>query len=298
MSSAGHLAGHMAGLRQNMTDRAGDGLPEGKRMRRWGAAAWKAGKGGFLLLSVILPALAGAAAGVCTYRVFRKRRKQAKAEGKHVPFGAYEAFFKRPLDAALAGTALILSGPALLAAALLVRQRLGPPVLFKQERPGLDGKRFTIYKFRTMTDQRDRDGKLLADDKRLTAFGKRVRSTSLDELPELWNILRGDMSFVGPRPLLPEYLERYDRRQARRHEVRPGLTGLAQVNGRNAVSWEERFEDDIQYVDQITFAGDVRILLQTVRVVLKREGISSGSSETMEAFEGSHPGGMKNDAGR
>ena len=174
-----------------------------------------AGEGGFLFLPAILSALAGAAAGVCTYRAFRKRRKRAESAGEHGPFGVYEAFFKRPLDAVLA------------------------------------------------------------------------------ELPELWNILRGDMSLVGPRPLLAEYLGRYDGRQARRHEVRPGLTGLAQVNGRNAVSWEEKFEEDITYVDHITFAGDVRILLQTALVVMKREGISSASSATMEAFTGSRPGGVK-----
>ncbi len=252
-----------------------------------------AGKGGFLFLPAILSALAGAAAGVCTYRAFRKRKKRAESAGEHAPFGVYEAFFKRPLDAVLAGMALVLFWPALAAVALLVRLRLGSPVLFRQERPGLGGKLFTIYKFRTMTDRRGRDGKLLADDRRLTAFGKKLRSTSLDELPELWNILRGDMSLVGPRPLLAEYLGRYDGRQARRHEVRPGLTGLAQVNGRNAVSWEEKFEEDITYVDHITFAGDVRILLQTALVVMKREGISSASSATMEAFTGSRPGGVK-----
>lgn len=286
-------AGHMVSMLPSMAGRDGGGQSEWRSLRRRvaGAFAGNTAKGGFLLLSVILPLLAGTAAGVGTYRASRKQRDRAEAAGKHVPFGAYETFFKRPLDAALSGMALLLSAPALAVTALLVRLRLGSPVLFRQDRPGLDGKLFTIYKFRTMTDERGPDGKLLEDDKRLTAFGRKLRSTSLDELPELWNILRGDMSLVGPRPLLAEYLGRYDSRQARRHEVRPGLTGLAQISGRNGITWEQKFEDDLKYVDHITFAGDVKILFRTVRVVLKREGISSGLSETMEAFTGNRPGG-------
>ena len=161
------------------------------------------------------------------------------------------------------------------------------PIIFKQERPGLNGKIFTLYKFRTMTDKRDENGELLPDAVRLTKFGKMLRSTSLDELPELFNILNGDMSVVGPRPLLVEYLPRYNAHQARRHEVRPGFTGLAQVNGRNSITWEEKFNWDVQYVDHITFLEDWKIIFKTVGTVLKREGISSETSVTMEKFMGS-----------
>ena len=167
-----------------------------------------------------------------------------------------------------------------------VRIKLGSPVLFAQERPGLGGKLFTLYKFRTMTDEKGSDGKFLSDDERLTDFGRLLRSTSLDELPELFNILRGEMSLVGPRPLLVEYLKRYSPRQSRRHEVRPGLTGYAQVMGRNSLSWEERLERDVDYVEHITFLGDLKILFGTVKIVLKREGISSKTSPTMEIFIG------------
>ena len=170
--------------------------------------------------------------------------------------------------------------------ALLVRIKLGSPIIFKQERPGLNGKIFTLYKFRTMTDKKDENGELLTDDERLTQFGKLLRSTSLDELPELINILKGDMSVVGPRPLLIKYLPLYNKHQARRHEVRPGFTGYAQVHGRNSITWEDKFDKDVYYVDHITFFGDWKIIFQTVKTVLKREGISSGSSETMEIFMG------------
>lgn len=235
----------------------------------------------------------GAVIGVMVYRKTKQEQKRTKKEKRHVPYGAYEAFFKRPLDLVLAAMGLLVSSPVMLATAFLIRIKLGSPVIFTQERPGKIDPRtgkeriFKLYKFRTMTDARDENGKLLPDEVRLTAFGKKLRSTSLDELPELFNILRGDMSLVGPRPLLVEYLPRYDARQARRHEVRPGLTGLAQVSGRNGLSWEERFEDDVRYVDRITFLTDMRILLKTVSAVLKREGISSGTSATMEAFRGS-----------
>jgi lipopolysaccharide/colanic/teichoic acid biosynthesis glycosyltransferase len=171
--------------------------------------------------------------------------------------------------------------------AILVRKKLGSPVLFSQERPGLDGKTFRLYKFRTMTDERDENGNLLPDEDRLPPFGMKLRSTSLDELPELFNILAGDMSIVGPRPQLVRYLPRYNKHQARRHEVRPGFTGLAQIHGRNAISWEEKFDWDVKYVDSVSFLGDVRIILATVKTVLKKEGINSETSSTMEEFMGS-----------
>lgn len=206
---------------------------------------------------------------------------------KKVKKGFYERFIKRPMDFYLALVALIVLSPVLLITAILVRINLGSPVIFCQERPGLNEKIFKLYKFRSMSDARDKDGNLLPDDQRLGKFGKLLRSTSLDELPELWNILKGDMSVVGPRPLLIRYLDRYNAHQARRHEVRPGFTGLAQVNGRNAISWEEKFEYDVQYIDNITFLGDWKIIFDTVRVVLKRDGVSSETSVTMEEFMGS-----------
>lgn len=181
---------------------------------------------------------------------------------------------------------LIVLSPLLLIIAILVKINLGSPVIFKQKRPGLNEKIFTLYKFRTMTDKRDENGKLLPDSERLTSFGKFLRSTSLDELPELYNILKGDMSFVGPRPLLVEYLPLYNDFQRRRHEVRPGLTGLAQVNGRNAISWEQKFKLDVEYVDNVSFIGDLKIIILTIKKVLVREGISSETSVTMEPFRG------------
>ncbi len=200
--------------------------------------------------------------------------------------GFYEKFIKRPLDFLLALLAVILLSPILLATAVLVRVKLGSPVLFRQERPGRYGRIFRLIKFRTMTDARSADGTLLPDADRLTPFGRKLRATSLDELPELFNVLRGDMSLVGPRPLLVRYLPRYNAHQARRHEVRPGFTGLAQVHGRNAISWEEKFDWDVKYVDHVTFLGDCRILLATVKTVFSHEGISSGTSATMEEFMG------------
>lgn len=198
----------------------------------------------------------------------------------------YQKYIKRILDFVLSFTAFVVLSPVLLVTAALVRVKLGKPVIFRQERPGKDEKIFKLYKFRTMTDERDENGQLLPDDVRLTKFGKTLRSTSLDELPELWNIVKGDMSIVGPRPLLVRYLPLYNETQKHRHDVRPGFTGLAQVHGRNSISWEEKFDWDIRYVNHVTFFTDVKIILDTVRTVLKREGISSDTSVTMEEFRG------------
>lgn len=204
----------------------------------------------------------------------------------HKPYGPYERFIKRPQDFLCALVATVVLSPVMIVTAILVRTKLGSPVLFTQERPGKDGKIFKLYKFRTMTDETDENGEPLPDEIRLTTFGSKLRSTSLDELPELFNMLKGDMSVVGPRPLLVRYLTRYNEHQARRHEVRPGFTGLAQVHGRNGISWDEKFDWDVKYVDHITFLGDWKIIFETVRTVLKREGISSETSVTMEEFMG------------
>lgn len=200
--------------------------------------------------------------------------------------GFYERYIKRPQDFCCALAAIIVLSPVMAVTAVLVRIKLGSPVIFKQKRPGLNGKIFTLYKFRTMTDKKDRNGELLSDEERLIRFGKILRSTSLDELPELVNMLKGDMSVVGPRPLLVKYLPLYNERQARRHEVRPGFTGYAQVHGRNAITWEDKFEKDVYYVDHISFLGDWKIIFQTVGTVLRREGISSETAQTMEEFKG------------
>ncbi|WP_270524914.1 sugar transferase [Longibaculum muris] len=198
----------------------------------------------------------------------------------------YRLFIKRFLDFALSLIAIVILSPVLLIVAVLVRTKLGSPVIFKQKRPGKDEKIFTLYKFRTMTDARDEEGNLLPDDVRLTKFGKLLRSTSLDELPELFNILKGDMSIVGPRPLLVQYLPLYNDVQKHRHDVRPGFTGYAQVNGRNSITWEEKFDLDVYYVNHLNFKMDISIILKTVKVVLFREGISSETSVTMEEFRG------------
>lgn len=200
--------------------------------------------------------------------------------------GFYEKYIKRPQDFCCALLAFVVLSPVLLIIALLVRIKLGSPVLFAQERPGLNGEIFKLYKFRTMTSEKDKNGKLLPDERRLTSFGKKLRATSLDELPELVCILTGKMSIVGPRPLLVRYLPLYNEHQLRRHEVRPGFTGYAQVHGRNAISWEEKFDKDVYYVDHISFIGDWKIIFQTVKTVLKREGINSETSATMEEFKG------------
>ena len=198
----------------------------------------------------------------------------------------YARYIKRWLDFILSLFAVIVLSPILLIVALLVRIKLGSPVIFKQERPGLHEKIFTLYKFRTMTDGKDKDGDLLPDDQRLTKFGKLLRSTSLDELPELFNILKGDMSIVGPRPLLVKYLPLYNEHQKHRHDVRPGFTGWAQCNGRNAISWEEKFDLDIYYVKHVSFRLDLSIIFKTIKIVFLREGISSDTSVTMEEFRG------------
>lgn len=200
--------------------------------------------------------------------------------------GFYEKHIKRTQDFMCALIACVVLSPVMLVIAILVKIKIGSPVLFAQERPGLNGEIFKLYKFRTMTNECDENGKLLPDKQRLTTFGKMLRSTSLDELPELIAILSGRMAVCGPRPLLVRYLPRYNAHQARRHEVRPGFTGLAQVNGRNSISWEEKFELDVEYVDHITFLGDWKIIFQTVWTVLKREGINSQTSVTMEEFMG------------
>ncbi|ANC10629.1 MULTISPECIES: sugar transferase [Bacillus cereus group] len=201
--------------------------------------------------------------------------------------GIYGRFIKRPMDFILSLIAIIMLSPVFLIVAFLVKTRLGSPVLFKQERPGLNGTIFKMYKFRTMTDEKNENGELLPDSVRLTKFGKFLRSTSLDELPGLFNIFKGDMSIIGPRPLLVQYLPLYNEHQKRRHEVRPGLSGLAQVNGRNAISWEEKFNYDVEYVDNVSFTTDWKIILLTIKKVFIREGINSETAATMEYFEGS-----------
>lgn len=196
-------------------------------------------------------------------------------------------YIKRILDIISSLLAIIFLSPLLAVTAVLVKTKLGSPVLFKQERPGKDEKIFTLMKFRTMTDERDENGELLPDEVRLTKFGKFLRSTSIDELPELFNILKGDMSVIGPRPLLVKYLPRYNEHQHRRHEVRPGLSGWAQVNGRNSISWEEKFDLDVEYVDNYSLSKDINILFMTVISVIKRDGINSDNDVTMEEFMGS-----------
>lgn len=199
----------------------------------------------------------------------------------------YNKFLKRPIDFIFALIAIVLLSPLFLIVTILIRVKLGGPVLFKQARPGLNEKIFVMYKFRTMTDERDANGELLSDVLRLTRFGVFLRSTSLDELPELINILKGDMSIIGPRPLLVQYLPLYTNDQRRRHEVRPGLSGLAQISGRNMISWQERFAFDIQYVDSVSFLVDFKIFLLTIKKVFVREGITSANAVTMEPFKGS-----------
>lgn len=200
----------------------------------------------------------------------------------------YEQYFKRIIDILISATALIFLSPIILIIAIFVKCKLGSPIIFVQERPGKNEEIFNMYKFRTMIDKDDKEGNPLSDDLRLTKFGKLLRSTSLDELPELWNILKGDMSLVGPRPLLKEYLKLYNQDQKKRHLVRPGLTGLAQVNGRNAISWKEKFFYDVKYVNNVSFILDVKIIFITIKKIFVREGISDGHSETSVKFMGNN----------
>ena len=199
----------------------------------------------------------------------------------------YAKYIKRILDFTLSLLALIILSPLMLIIYILVRIKLGKPAIFKQKRPGKDEKIFTLYKFRTMTDEKDEKGILLPDEKRLTKFGRFLRSTSLDELPELINIIKGDMAIVGPRPLLVEYLEYYTEEERHRHDVRPGLTGLAQVSGRNNITWEEKFKQDNKYIKNITLINDIKIIIKTIGKVFKRDGISQEGNATMEIFRGS-----------
>ena len=212
--------------------------------------------------------------------------KSKVRHGDKVNKGIYRRLFKRPMDFILSLMAIIVLSPVLIIVGVLVRFKLGSPVLFKQKRPGLNEKIFTMYKFRTMTDEKDENGELLPDSVRLTKFGRMLRSTSLDEFPELFNILKGDMSIVGPRPLLIQYLELYNDHQKRRHEVRPGLSGHAQVNGRNAISWEDKFNLDVEYVDNVSFIGDWKIIFLTIKKVFIKEGISQEGQETVQYFAG------------
>lgn len=216
-----------------------------------------------------ISAAAGAAAGVA--QIFEKK------DPSHRPYGIYEKIFKRPLDAFLSTGALIVLSPVIAVLSVLIKLRLGSPVTFVQSRPGRNEKIFKLVKFRSMTDERDENGQLLPDDMRLTKFGRILRKTSLDELPELINIIKGDMSIVGPRPLLIEYLPYYTEREKHRHDVRPGLTGLAQVNGRNAISWDQKLDYDVRYVSKITFLQDLKIILSTFVKTVKASDIQVGS---------------------
>jgi len=217
---------------------------------------------------------------------------------KHIPYGPYERLFKRAFDIVCALAAIIVFSWLYIIIAILVKVNLGSPIIFKQERPGKDGKVFNLYKFRSMTDERDENGKLLPNEIRLTKFGKILRSTSLDELPEAFNILRGDMSIVGPRPLLVGYLPYYTEEELARHDVRPGLTGLAQVNGRNAIDWDEKLAYDIEYVSRITFAGDIKIIISTVIKAIKRSGIQFSDSKDRRGFIDQRKDRMKLDSAK
>ena len=241
-----------------------------------------------MLIGVIV-ALASCA-GVAAYVSERQEEKHEETRRlPHKPRGMYERNIKRPLDCFLATGAVIALSPVLLTLTVIGAVEMKGNPFFTQDRPGKDEKIFKLIKFRTMNNKKDANGELLPDEERLTAYGKWLRSTSLDELPELFNIVKGDMSIIGPRPLLVRYLDRYNAAQHRRHEVRPGLTGLAQANGRNALTWDDKFRMDVDYVDHVTLLGDLRIILQTVASVLKRDGISSETSATMEEFMGNEP---------
>lgn len=241
---------------------------------------------GFFKLALRISAIAAAAAAIAFISERIEELKTWGTEIRHKPYGIYERFVKRPLDCFLSTGALIVFSPLLIILTVVGALKMGGNPFFTQERPGKDEKIFKLIKFRSMNNKRDENGELLPDEERLTTYGKMLRKTSLDELPELVNIVKGDMAVVGPRPLLVKYLLLYNEEQQRRHDVRPGLTGLAQVNGRNAISWEDKFDWDVKYVDKVTFFGDVKVILDTVKIVLKKEGISSADSVTMEEFIG------------
>lgn len=236
----------------------------------------------------VIAVVVGAVAGVMAWKKKSKKEKQEKEPTVPHRQGFYEKYFKRLVDILCGIAAIVAFWWLYLLVAILVKVKLGSPIIFAQERPGKDEKIFKLYKFRTMTDERDEDGNLLPDMIRLTKFGKFLRDFSLDELPEVVNILKGDMSVIGPRPLLVKYLPLYNEKQRRRHEVRPGMSGYAQAHGRNSMTWEEKFDMDVYYVDHITFWGDVKIVIDTVLSVIKREGIDSAetSTVTMEEFKG------------
>lgn len=216
----------------------------------------------------------------------KPKTKANQNRKKQHSYNIYEKYIKRSLDFICALIAILFLSPVMLVVAILVRIKLGSPIIFTQERPGRNEKIFKMYKFRSMSNARDKNGNLLPDEKRLENFGKSLRATSLDELPELFNILKGEMSIVGPRPLLVEYLPKYNKKQHKRHNIRPGLTGYAQVHGRNTSTWQERLEKDVWYVEHISFLEDIKIILLTLKVVIGRQGISSETCATKEKFQG------------
>lgn len=240
----------------------------------------------FLKLALRISAIAAVVASVAFIAERIEELKSWGTEIRHKPYGIYERFVKRSLDCFLSTGALIVFSPLLIILTIVGAVKMGGNPFFTQERPGKDEKIFKLIKFRSMNNKRNENGELLPDEKRLTTYGRILRKTSLDELPELFNIVKGDMAVVGPRPLLVKYLLLYNEEQQCRHDVRPGLTGLAQVNGRNAISWEDKFDWDVKYVDKVTFFGDVKVILDTVKIVLTKEGISSADSVTMEEFIG------------